>query len=242
MTFLTASEWITNVGPEKYLELNQKLAKKKSEVRKQLSKIKVAKDKTNGFDKYTYLSESGYKSLVNGLYTDAGLELTASEIDCDRYETSNSKQPNGAKVKWAFVTTDTETGFSEVSIVSGEGIDKGDKAVYKAHTGAMKYFAANNLLVATGDDAESESPEAVVRRKEREEELSNMLVQVARIKTEADGLGIDVRGDDNIKAWVMNATKMKGSEPSTVAEAKKYIAAVQKLIDRKKQQTDEVSA
>ena len=85
----------------------------------------------------------------------------------------------------------------------------------------------------------------VLKRKQSKDtvkEFEQLLIKVAQIKTEADGLGIDVRGDDNIKAWVMNATKMKGSEPATVAEAKKYIAAVQKLIDRKKQQSEEVSA
>lgn len=85
----------------------------------------------------------------------------------------------------------------------------------------------------------------VLKRKQSKDtvkEFEQLLIKVAQIKTEADGLGIDVWGDDNIKAWVMNATKMKGSEPATVAEAKKYIAAVQKLIDRKKQQSEEVSA
>ena len=39
-------------------------------------------------------------------------------------------------------------------------MDKGDKALYKAKTGALKYFLADNFMVATGDDPETESPDA----------------------------------------------------------------------------------
>ena len=38
-------------------------------------------------------------------------------------------------------------------------LDKGDKAGYKANTGAIKYYLANTFMVATGDDPETETPE-----------------------------------------------------------------------------------
>ena len=44
---------------------------------------------------------------------------------------------------------------------TGEGLDRGDKAGYKAYTGAVKYFLANTFLVPTGDDPETESPGVV---------------------------------------------------------------------------------
>ena len=53
-----------------------------------------------------------------------------------------------------FILTDVETGYSIRSTHSGIGFDKGDKALYKAKTGAIKYFFATTFLVATKDDPE----------------------------------------------------------------------------------------
>ena len=41
----------------------------------------------------------------------------------------------------------------------GEGRDGGDKAPYKALTGALKYALIQTFLIATGDDPEEERPE-----------------------------------------------------------------------------------
>jgi hypothetical protein len=40
--------------------------------------------------------------------------------------------------------------------VAGEGLDAGDKAPYKAMTGALKYALLQSFLLATGDDPEEE--------------------------------------------------------------------------------------
>ena len=44
-------------------------------------------------------------------------------------------------------------------------MDKGDKAGYKAFTGALKYYLADTFMVATGDDPEKESPETKMNDK-----------------------------------------------------------------------------
>jgi len=45
----------------------------------------------------------------------------------------------------------------EISVkVAGEGLDPGDKAPYKAMTGALKYALLQSFLLATGDDPEEE--------------------------------------------------------------------------------------
>ena len=144
---------------KEWLALNAKLQAKKNALRHALKeKGTIKKDKQNTFDKYAYLSEAGYKALFTELLSEHGLELTSSEEDYTFFETKNTKQPSGRIVKFRFRLTDVETGFYEESYVTGEGIDKGDKAGYKADTGAIKYYLANTFLVATGDDAEAESP------------------------------------------------------------------------------------
>lgn len=144
---------------KEWLQLNAKLQQKKNTLRKALNERGVMKkDKENAFDKYSYFSEAGYKKLFTDLFSEAGLELKYEEIEYREYE-GTEKQKNGRATKLMFTLIDCETGFYENSTVTGEGLDKGDKAGYKAYTGALKYYLANTFMVATGDDAEAESPE-----------------------------------------------------------------------------------
>jgi hypothetical protein len=146
------------VTPE-MMSLNAKLQQKKSALRKDLCERGILpKQGFNSFDKYKYFSELQYKELFTELFTKHGLELTASEVDSSMF-VGSEKQPNGRQVKIMFTLTDTETGFSESSVTSGEGMDKGDKGIYKAQTGALKYYLSVTFMVATGDDPERESPE-----------------------------------------------------------------------------------
>lgn len=142
-----------------FMTYNAKLQQKKSKLRKALSeKGKIQKDKKNDFDRYTYLSEAGYKALFTDLFAEHGLELTTTEQKIEDIE-ATEKQPFGRRATLEFKLTDTETGFYETSHFSGEGFDKGDKGIYKAYTGALKYYFASTFNVATGDDVEPESPD-----------------------------------------------------------------------------------
>lgn len=148
-----------NMEVEKWLELNAKLQKKKNTLRKTLkAKGVLKKGGTNTFDRYSYFTEAQYKELFTELFADAGLELKFTELAYDTFEGSE-KQANGRMPKIEFQLMDCDTGFYESTIITGEGIDKGDKAGYKAYTGALKYYLADTFMVATGDDPETDSPD-----------------------------------------------------------------------------------
>ena len=51
---------------------------------------------------------------------------------------------------------DVDTGETITAKVAGQGLDSGDKAPYKAMTGALKYALLQSFLLATGDDPEDE--------------------------------------------------------------------------------------
>lgn len=139
------------------LKLNVELQKKKNQLRKELSKRGVLERKgENKFDRYKYFSEAQYKELFTELLPKFQLELNVVETDRQNFE-GTQKQPFGRTVRLQITLIDAETGYFETSAVSGEGMDKGDKAIYKAYTGAIKYFLANTFLVATGDDPEATS-------------------------------------------------------------------------------------
>lgn len=152
-------------------DLNAKLQAKKNLLRKALFKKGiVARDKTNTYDNYKYFSEAGYKKLFTELFSNAGLELTTTIDEVERF-TVEGKQNNGRQVKVIFTLSDVETGFAETSTFYGEGFDKGDKGLYKAYTGALKYYLANTFMVATGDDPEVESPEGVEKETYKNPEI-----------------------------------------------------------------------
>ena len=153
---LDVKEWLT---------LNAGLQKKKNNLRKALKdKGILKKGATNDYDKYNYFSEAQYKELFTELFSSNCLELTSNEVAYEMFE-GTEKQANGRNVKFEFKLTDIETGFYETSCITGEGIDKGDKAGYKADTGALKYYLANTFMVATGDDPEGESPDNKMNNK-----------------------------------------------------------------------------
>ena len=156
---------IENLEIKEWLELNAKLQKKKNELRKKLKEKGVLKKgASNDYDNYQYFSEAQYKELFTELFSECGLELKFNELEYETFEGSE-KQANGRMPKLAFRLFDIETGFYEETVITGEGIDKGDKAGYKAYTGALKYYLADTFMVATGDDPEKESPDSKMNNK-----------------------------------------------------------------------------
>lgn len=150
---------------KEWLELNAKLQKKKNALRKALKEKGILKKgATNEFDRYSYFSEAQYKQLFTELFSEYGLELKFDEVEYETFE-GTEKQANGRMPKLEFTLFDIDTGFYESTTITGEGIDKGDKAGYKAYTGALKYFLANTFMVATGDDPEKESPDSKMNNK-----------------------------------------------------------------------------
>lgn len=183
---MTTLEIMALENSELFFKLNAKLQQKKNAVRKELaSKGVLAKDKTNKFDNYKYFSEAQYKLLFTELFAKCGLELKYEETENTNFP-GTEKMPFGKHVKLEFMLTDTETGFFETSTVSGEGMDKGDKAGYKAYTGALKYYLANTFMVATGDDPEKD--EEKKEEKTEEPRITAQQIEIISKAYQGDGL------------------------------------------------------
>ncbi len=143
-----------NVFEKEQLELNSKLQKKKNELRKELSERGILpKGAHNDYDNYDYFSEAQYKELFIGLFSKHGLEFDSTEVEVQSIA-GTDKQPFGVLASMRYIITDIDTGYEIESVHSGIAIDKGDKAIYKAKTGALKSFLASTFLVATKDDPE----------------------------------------------------------------------------------------
>lgn len=160
-------EILEKIDVAEFLKMNAHLQAKKNKLRTTLYSMGVlGKKGSNNYDHYTYFSEAQYKSLFTELFSGAGLELKFSELSYDTFE-GPEKQANGRMPKLEFLLFDIDTGFFERTVITGEGIDKGDKAGYKAYTGALKYYLANTFMVATGDDPEAESPDYRMNKRNR---------------------------------------------------------------------------
>ena len=111
----------------------QKIAKKFVEVMKECSH--VAKNGTNDYHKYKYVTAADVLEKVNASLTKYGLatvEVTVTLIDAESGETLTLKG-------------------------LGSGQDSSDKSVAKAQTMGIKYAYLSSIAIATSDDPEADS-------------------------------------------------------------------------------------
>lgn len=119
----------------------------------------VEKRGKNEAQKYDYVMAADIAAELRGKLYEQGVIVTAS---CGRPETKEYVSSQGKPmrittvlVRWTFI--DSASG-EEISVsVPGEAMDSGDKAVYKAMTGSLKYAMMMNFLLPTGDDPEKDS-------------------------------------------------------------------------------------
>lgn len=207
---------IEGLEAKTWLELNSKLQKKKNALRKALKEKGVLqKGATNTYDRYSYFSEAQYKRLFTELFADSGLELKFTELSYETFEGSE-KQANGRMPKLEFELMDIDTGFGETTIITGEAIDKGDKAGYKAYTGALKYYLANTFMVATGDDPEKESPAATMNDKNEKKASPKQVEYLAKIYT-----------GENLEK-LLSANNITKLEDMSLSKASEIIGKLQK--------------
>lgn len=133
------------------------LAKKILSIQTEISH--VAKNGKNAFQNYEYATERDFVATLKPLLEKYGVIVIPSLAGAPSVIESEDKK--GAKkfltticMQYKLVNTDDPTDFF-VSLVPGQGQDAGDKGVYKAITGAKKYFISNTFFIPTGDDPEA---------------------------------------------------------------------------------------
>ncbi len=95
-----------------------------------------------------------------------------------------------ARVVMAYTFADVDSGEEIVAKVAGQGLDPGDKAPYKAMTGALKYALLQSFLLATGDDPEDERLDARFTATNPERLISSD--EVRELQTLIDDTGTDL--------------------------------------------------
>lgn len=132
-------------GPE------AKLFRKISEVMGEVGRVE--KRGRNDFHKYDYVTEA---DLVEAVREKLAARQVAILPSVDSVE-AGGKNGTLWTYRGAFTFVDGESGAMFRCTWAGQGEDQGDKGLYKAYTGALKYFLMKTFLIPTGDDPEGDS-------------------------------------------------------------------------------------
>lgn len=161
------------------------VAKKILEVMKRIDGI--AKDKRNEFHKYDYVSDEAIVTAIRKAMIEVGLVAIPNQHDYKR---------DGDIVTLAvgYTLIDVETGEGLNTTAYGEGKDSGDKAVYKAATGAEKYFFLKTFLIPTGDDPEKETAASKAKSQPKKQKANEAVegkskIQISELKDDVTSQG-----------------------------------------------------
>lgn len=112
----------------------------------------VQKDATNTGQGYRYASAEAVLNKVRDAANDLGV-ATASEVMTTHFQVDEGTTRCAVHMSLKFSMGGQTVTFQGV----GGGQDRGDKAVMKASTAALKYALASGLLISWGDDPEADA-------------------------------------------------------------------------------------
>jgi len=156
-----------------------------SEVMKDVEYLKKDGDikKKDGSQMYTYLSELKITSSIRKSLIKNRLIMYPKKMD-------SITMPSGMeKVKIDYAIVDIDSKDEIIAQGIGVGQDFGDKAIYKAMTGAFKYTQRQTFMISTGDDPDITSSEKLVEDKKKvRKDLTHLI--------SAEMKRLDLNGDD----------------------------------------------
>jgi hypothetical protein len=131
----------------------------------------VPKRGRNDFHKYDYATEADIAGAIRGGLARRSIMLLPS-VTAWKDETRTSGERNDKSktittvdMVFSFIDGDTKERLDLPWV--GRGEDSSDKGIYKALTGALKFFLMKAFLIPTGDDPEHDSKSDRQERKQR---------------------------------------------------------------------------
>jgi hypothetical protein len=118
----------------------------------------VEKRGHNDFHNYDYVMAADVIAAARELMSKHGLVLLAhaENVEYVALQNPQGKTDLRARVRMTYRLCDIESGAFLERNFEAEGQDAGDKAIYKAYTGCLKYFLVNTFQIPTGDDPEDD--------------------------------------------------------------------------------------
>lgn len=132
------------------LNLVQKVAKIQSGIGK------IKKEGHNTVQNYDFVTEAQVKEIIRQPLAELGVIMNPKFETIKEWSEPTKK---GGTMHYASVLGKFELsdGFTTITgSMPGTGMDTGDKAVYKAETGAQKNYLMQLFMISTGDDPEQD--------------------------------------------------------------------------------------
>lgn len=119
----------------------------------------VEKRGHNTFHGYRYVTEADLVDAVRDKLAARNVVVLPSLTGIEErpIKTAKGKDSTITTARVAFTFCDGDTGQTHTAEWAGAGDDPADKGLYKAMTGAAKYFLMKAFLIPTGDDPEADA-------------------------------------------------------------------------------------
>ncbi len=157
----------------------------------------IPKEGYNEHFKYNYVKEDTLTEHIRPLLAKWGLSLVFGAVKIEDLATGDDRG-TWTRVWCRFTLMDCDGHKMDV-LCPGEGTDARhpDKALYKAMTGATKYFLYKTFLVSTGDDPErDDDPNSTTPPKGRKKKQS--VQEKTKTKQEQDSTAPDMMTSDQL--------------------------------------------
>lgn len=129
----------------------------------------IPKNGFNSFQRYKYVTEADVTEHMRKLFAKHGVVLHTTieniEMTEDKRERSTSRFYR-IQVHYLLINIDIPTETLS-SVFYGEASDTGDKGIYKAMTGAHKYFLMKTFCLGGDDDPENDSKDKPIKEEPR---------------------------------------------------------------------------
>ena len=238
MTTKTADKEVTTKGAGMQKTFPQKLF----ELRKVLSSFVWKKDGKNLQQQYKYITEAQYKMYFEQALETVGLDYKM-DLDELNFNQNITDKMHLTTINVTIQIIEPETGEVRVYKTFGTGADMSDKGLYKAMTGALKYFIATNFLVAENTEPENDetdkkpgsnrpaSPEK--RQAVKEEIMSKDEPVTPAQKEKIKSLRDELKTLDPQSSLIAKINTTMKAGPSKV-EANKLIMEVEEIVEELK--------
>ena len=205
----------------------------------------VEKDGFNTFSKYHYVTETGVLNAVRDACVKYGLCIVPDVVEVERYDvlTGSGKAAEATRVIVEFTLINADDNADSLKVrFPGYAQDTSDKSVYKAMTGATKYFFLKTFLIGSADD-DPENDHGDVQRVPGKAQNTRQASKAATpapvpappsqvVKTELDDLIRELRAYGISNANIQNRMKeLTGVEKRVDLNAGQIVTCVESFED-----------
>lgn len=182
----------------------------------------IQKDATNSFHGYSYASERAIKEAVGKALREHGVVFLMStsnvrviELEPDKKE----KMQHMTVIDAEYYFMDMESGENIQGTFVSSGPARDDKGLWAATTNAIKYILTSNFLIATGDDAESDTnhpePPKATPKTEKKENHNAPFKAALQAKAVEAGIAISPALYKKIWQWMVTDPTVEHGKAET---------------------------